>query len=278
MNRIEAATATVEMVVQSLDADGSCIVEGMLSSQEVAAARSSLCEPLKATPLGQTKFNGYSTRRVTALFAKTRAFDRPAIHPLVLGVLDRLLVHYQLSAPMAIQIEPGEVEQVFHRDQGLYPLPPGFPEVLVNTMWAIDDFTVDNGATRLVPRSHGWEERVARDSDEVIYATMPAGSVLFMLGKLWHAGGANKTGQPRLGVILEYEVAWLRQQETHLLAVPREIAACLPERLQELLGYNVYPPVIGLVDGLHPRSVLTTSSQKELHERQEGGDASSLPT
>jgi ectoine hydroxylase-related dioxygenase (phytanoyl-CoA dioxygenase family) len=38
--------------------------------------------------------------------------------------------------------------------------------------------------------------------------------------------------------------------------VPPEIVRDLPERLQELLGYNVYPPFLGYVDGRHPRRVL----------------------
>ena len=79
---------------------------------------------------------------------------------------------------------------------------------------------------------------------------------MFSPGSLWHGGGANRSDAPRLGVILEYAAAWLRAQETHLLAVPREVAAALPERLQELLGYNIYPPFVGYVDGRHPRRVL----------------------
>jgi ectoine hydroxylase-related dioxygenase (phytanoyl-CoA dioxygenase family) len=85
---------------------------------------------------------------------------------------------------------------------------------------------------------------------------MVPGSAMFYLGSLWHGGGANRTGQPRLGVILEYVAAWLRPQENHCLAVPRGIVRDLPERLQELLGYNIYPPFVGYVDGSHPRRVL----------------------
>jgi ectoine hydroxylase-related dioxygenase (phytanoyl-CoA dioxygenase family) len=57
-------------------------------------------------------------------------------------------------------------------------------------------------------------------------------------------------------VILEYVVSWLRPQENHCLAVPRRIARTLPARLQELLGYNIFPPFVGYVDGTHPRKVL----------------------
>jgi ectoine hydroxylase-related dioxygenase (phytanoyl-CoA dioxygenase family) len=86
---------------------------------------------------------------------------------------------------------------------------------------------------------------------------MSPGSAMFYLGSLWHGGGANETPQPRLGVILEYAAGWLRQQENNLLAVPRSTVRGLPERLQELLGYNIYPPFVGYVDGHHPRKVLT---------------------
>jgi ectoine hydroxylase-related dioxygenase (phytanoyl-CoA dioxygenase family) len=89
---------------------------------------------------------------------------------------------------------------------------------------------------------------------------MSPGSVMFYLGSLWHGGGANLTGASRLGVILEYCSGWLRQQENHCLAVPRDTVRELPERLQELLGYNIYPPFVGYVDGRHPRKVLSADS------------------
>ena len=57
-------------------------------------------------------------------------------------------------------------------------------------------------------------------------------------------------------MILEYVAAWLRPQENHFLAVPRDVVAGLPDQLQELLGYNIYPPFMGYVDGRHPRRSL----------------------
>ncbi len=86
---------------------------------------------------------------------------------------------------------------------------------------------------------------------------MSPGSAMFYLGSLWHGGGANQTSEPRLGVILEYAAAWLRPQENHCLAVPRSTVRELPQRLQELLGYNIYPPFVGYVDGSHPLKVLS---------------------
>ena len=256
-NRIDAGRASVDQVVDGLERDGYCIVEGLLPHEQVVAARASLVDVLAATPQGRNDFEGFKTRRIYALFAKTRAFDEPAIHPLLLGVLDRVLGHYQLSAPTGIEIGPGETAQVLHRDEGVYPLPTDFPNVVVNTMWALDDFTEANGATRLVPGSHRWTDRRPGPADDIVSAVMPAGSVVFYVGKIWHGGGANATDEPRLGVILEYVAAWLRAQENHLLAVPRETVVELPERLQELLGYNIFPPFLGYVDGRHPRRYIT---------------------
>jgi ectoine hydroxylase-related dioxygenase (phytanoyl-CoA dioxygenase family) len=85
---------------------------------------------------------------------------------------------------------------------------------------------------------------------------MAAGTALIYLGSVWHGGGANHTDRVRLGVVLHYATAWLRPVENHVLAVPPALARTLPARLQELLGYNIYPPFIGYVDGRHPRRLL----------------------
>jgi ectoine hydroxylase-related dioxygenase (phytanoyl-CoA dioxygenase family) len=260
ITRLAAANASADVVEAAMQTEGACIVEAMLSADQVQAARASLAEVLEGVPTGRNDFEGFKTQRIYAVFAKTRAFDDPAIDPLVLGVLDRLLGHYQLSAPTGILIGPGEKAQVIHRDQSIYPLPLDFPNVVVNTMWALDDFTSANGATRYIPGSHQWASAPAGD-EKFTSAEMPAGSVLFYLGKLWHGGGANATDRARLGVILEYVAAWLRPQENHILGVPRQTAAGLPERLQELLGYNIYPPFLGYVDGRHPRRYLQPAVQ-----------------
>jgi ectoine hydroxylase-related dioxygenase (phytanoyl-CoA dioxygenase family) len=247
---------SIEEVVQSLERDGYAVVRGMLSGQEVAATKADLAGVLARTPTGRNDFEGLLTRRIYALFAKTRAFDLPAIHPLVLGVAERSIGHCQLSAPTGIEIGPGEVAQPLHFDDSIYPVPRPHPELVLNTMWALDDFTEANGATRLVPGSHRSATATPPSMSDTVAAEMPAGSVMFYVGSIWHGGGANRTDVPRLGVILEYAASWLRQQENHILAVPPAVVRTLPERLQELLGYNIRPPFVGYVDGRHPLRTL----------------------
>lgn len=253
----EVEAATVDAIVAGMDETGAAIVTDLLSVDDVASIRTELDAILDATPLGRNPFEGYKTRRIYNLFAKTRAFDGPATDSLVLGVLDRVLgPNYQFSAPVGICIGPGEEAQILHRDDSVYPLAWPHDEVVVNTMWAFDDFTAENGGTRVVPGSHRWESPHPEGDVETVHAEIPAGSVMFYRGSVLHGGGANLTDRSRLGVILEYVAAWLRPQENHVLGVPQDVVADLPRRLQELLGYNVYPPFLGYVDGVHPTRFL----------------------
>lgn len=236
--------ATVDEVVDALDRDGWCVVEGVLDAEQVARTRAELLEVLERTPTGRNDFEGFSTRRIYALFAKTRAFDDAATHPLLLGVLDRVLGHYQLSAPTGIQIGPGEAAQVLHRDQSIYPLPAEFPDVVLNTMWAFDDFTEENGATRVVPGSHLRTDVLAKTGlpagTEPVAATGRAGSALVFDGRLWHGTGKNTTGELRYGVLSYHCRPWIRQQENHFLALPDELVAGFDERLLDRLGWKMW--------------------------------------
>ena len=249
----------VDEIVSALQEDGYVIVERVLDGERVAAMKAELQQVLQTTPTGRNTFEGFATKRIYRLFGKTRIFDDLAIHPVMLGVLDRVLGHYQLSAPTGIQIGPGEPAQVLHRDDSIYPLPEPHGEVVLNTMWAFDDFTSLNGATRFVAGSHRWSrDRQPAEDEPVVRTEMPAGSVAFYTGSILHGGGENRSELPRLGVILEYVAAWLRPQENHVIGVPPEVVATLPEALQELLGYNIFPPFMGYVDGRHPRRFLPT--------------------
>ena len=250
------ADASVDEVVRALDAEGCAVVERFLDPAKVAALMAELAPHRTATPEGRNDLEGFATRRIYALFAKVRGFDELATHPLLLGVLDRVLGEYQLSGPVGIDIGPGETPQGLHRDDVVYPLPWPHQQVVLNTMWALDDFTADNGATLIVPGSHRTAPHDRPEDGRAVTATMPAGSVMFYVGTVWHGGGANRTDDRRLGVILEYAASWLRAQESHVIAVPPEVVRTLAPRLQELLGYNIFPPFLGYVDGRHPRRVL----------------------
>ena len=246
----------VDRVISNLSEQGYATIPDAIDAEQLAWARTDLAAALAHTPSGRDDFEGRRTQRVYALFAKTRSLDALATHPVVLGVLDQVLGHYELSAPAGIAIGPGQAAQPLHPDDAIYPIPRPHGELVVNVMWPLEDFTEENGGTRIVPGSHRWEEAPGPDTPTVGIA-MPAGTALVYLGSVWHGGGANTTDQPRVGVVLHYAVGWLRPVENHTLAVPPAVAKTLSPRMQELLGYNIYPPFIGYVDGRHPSKLLT---------------------
>jgi len=130
--------------------------------------------------------------------------------------------------------------------------------IVCNTMWAITDFTADNGATRLLPGSHR-DERAPVPGEEVegvIAAEMPRGSVLVYNGSLWHGGGANRTGERRVGVAMNYCAGWVRQQENQQLGIPVETARGFSPRLRKLVGYGIYKGLIGHIDKCSPVDLL----------------------
>jgi ectoine hydroxylase-related dioxygenase (phytanoyl-CoA dioxygenase family) len=123
-----------------------------------------------------------------------------------------------------------------------FPQPHG--EIQLASMIALDDFRLENGATRIVPGSHRWARGRAPQEHEIADAVMPAGSAAIYLGSTIHGAGANSTqSEWRPGLHISYVLGWLRTEENNYLAVPPEIARTLPRKAQEVLGYAVHDAI-----------------------------------
>jgi ectoine hydroxylase-related dioxygenase (phytanoyl-CoA dioxygenase family) len=177
------------------------------------------------------------------------------MHPLALGAARTFLGHatnIQLHLTQAIAIGPGESAQPIHRDQwafDFFPFPAGY-DVQCNTIWAMTDFTEENGATRVVVGSNASADRQSFGPDDTEPAEMARGSVLFYSGSVYHGGGANHSAATRIGLNITYAVAWLRQEENQYLSVPREVAETLPVDLLRLMGYDRGAYALGYIDDL----------------------------
>jgi hypothetical protein len=245
---------------------GALIIESALGPAELDRLDRELAPWFAAAPCGSGPFFGRGTRRFSGLFAKAPSTADLATHDLALGLMEQVLKGPDPAAPVcdaielnltqAIGIEPGEPAQMFHRDEVLWPFEHSF-EVMANVMWALDDFTVENGATRLVPGSHRWDRDRWPEPQEVVAATAPRGSAILWLGGLMHGGGANRSGRMRRGLVISYRLGWLAGMERVLLSTPPEVARRLPERLQRLLGYQLHRPNLGWIEGRDPRLWLT---------------------
>ena len=256
-------TATAEEVVEVLQRDGCVIVRNLVSESLMDAIYAELKPFIEATKIGRDDFAGYRTQRTGSLVARSQSFQQLAMHPLVLDTATKVLGPYcqkfQLHLTQAIRINPQEPGQALHRDQLVYS-PFRFPQGMeceLHTMWALTDFTEENGATRVIPGSHKWEDDRTPSPEETVPAIMPKGSVMLFTGSVYHGGGANRSPEPRIGVQVGYNLGWLRQEENQYLAVPPAIARQLPEKLQKLIGYSLGGYALGYFgDVQHPRELL----------------------
>ena len=270
------STTTAAETVEALQRDGAVIVQDLLDQATLQELNADFEPHLAANRArlaqGQRAENSIlkNNQAITdGLTVKSPAFVSLITHPLPTGVADGVLgpncVHYQVSGTSINQLEPGAKAQEFHRDDSNWPMPYPRCDMLLITLWALTDFTRENGATRVVPGSHRWDDAKKQlkhqglydllpadfrhpTDDEIAYAEMPAGSCLMLLGSTLHSGGANvSTGQIRRGMYLGYILGWLRTEENHYLTIPVELARTLPEEALRLMGYQMHGGLTGWV-------------------------------
>ena len=264
-----SASASAEAISAILTQDGAVIVENALSPAQLAALNGELDTALEGIAPGLrhpteeffVDFYGKKTIRLDGLPARSRTFWSIMESSFMTRVADHLLLDncddYLLNTGQLIQIGPGEKAQMLHRDEDAWPhIKAPRPLLQVEAMFALTDFTKENGCTQVVPGSHRWDlEREARP-DEIGRAEMAAGSALLYLGSTVHGGGANTTtDQWRRGMFFGFIVGWLRTEENTFITVPIETARQMPRRAQELLGYKAHRG-IGVVDVGSPMVLL----------------------
>ena len=253
-------SAAPAVVADAIAEQGYAIIRDMLDADDLARLRGELEPLIDATPAGHEAFMGMRTVRFGRLLARCEQARAMALDPLLLevveGVLGTFCVRVQISYTGVMHLLAGETAQVLHRDTGLFPFQSPAPPLICATMWAVTDFTRENGATWLVPGSHLWDEDRSPVESEVVQAEMPAGSVLLYNGAVFHGGGANRSNAARTGCAIQFSLAWLRQEENQYMACPPELARTFPQRLQELIGYDLGAVNLGFVDHKHPNEVL----------------------
>jgi ectoine hydroxylase-related dioxygenase (phytanoyl-CoA dioxygenase family) len=246
--------------VERIGRDGYTIIEGALDEDFVDRLQDDLLrlEHDLGTVPATNVFEGSKTLRIYNLLVHGALYQEIPVHPNVLPVVERVLDGGCLvSSLSSIAILPGEVPQPIHADDQLIPIDKPHVPLVCNSMWAITDFTEDNGATRIIPGSHARDgSPVFGASYDSVAAEMPRGSVMIYNGSLWHGGGANRTRERRVGIAMNYCAGYLRQQENQQLGIPRDIARGFSPRLRELVGYSIYNRIIGHIDRKHPGKLL----------------------
>jgi hypothetical protein len=276
-------TVDTGTVVEALRRDGAVAVTDLAESGLVDTIVAELRPRLDASGLNPgSDFDGSRTlRTATSLISTAPSAASLVDHDMVVGVADAILLPhcatYQVGSLTAIEILPGEAAQALHRDDSLYPIQNAGMELQIGVMWALNDFTAENGGTRVVLGSHrflrSWHLPGVSDWES---AVMPKGSALFYLGSTWHGGGANQSNAPRAGLINTYSLGWLRQESNQYLETPPEVAARFGPRLRALLGYTPHgsgDDRIGNFRGVCPAWVETPPEPAWRDERGQVGTA-----
>ena len=251
--------ATIAEHVKRVETDGYTIVENAIDLEfidEIATDLARLERDLDVKPAGNG-FEGAATLRVYNLLKYGKVWEKIPVHPNVLPIIEGVLDNGCLvSSLSSINILPGEIAQPIHADDQLIPIPKPHPPTVCNSMWAITDFTEENGATRIIPGTHLYDHSPnygqAYDS---IPAEMAKGSVLIWPGSLWHGGGANRSSANRIGIAMNYCAGYIRQQENQQLGLPPSLVKTFEPRLQQLVGYGIYTGLIGHIDKQSPAKV-----------------------
>ena len=247
-------------IAKALELNGAAVVENQVKSELTDTILSELRKHFDKVGKGSNSgFTGYKTRWISRLLAISKSSAKLVDQPRVMEVADSILLkhcdNYRLGSLTAIEILPGEKDQVLHTDDGIYPIRIPGMQFQISAMWALDDFTKENGATRVVLGSHRnfsantyeSEENIdyftpdtKENTNNTVQAVMPKGSVLFYMGSTLHGGGANRSDKPRAGIINTYSLGWLRQEENQYLNVPKKIAKQYSETVQKLMGYQMH--------------------------------------
>jgi ectoine hydroxylase-related dioxygenase (phytanoyl-CoA dioxygenase family) len=269
-------TCTKEEVAAALRADGACVVDNLVTNALMDRVVEEMEPYIDLTPEGDDDFIGRRTRRTGSLIARSEASRDLIMHPLVLGTTGIILQQatvYQLHLTQVISVFPRETDQPLHRDElawDFFPFPTDY-DIQCNAIWAMTDFTLENGATRVLPGTHTLGPKVtsaeAEIGGDIQRAEMARGSVFFYTGKVYHGAGANNSDKVRQGINITYCVGWVRQEENQYLSTPLEVAKTLDDDLLRLMGYQMGGLAVGYFrDFEDPMAVIRDDMPKRQYD------------
>jgi ectoine hydroxylase-related dioxygenase (phytanoyl-CoA dioxygenase family) len=253
--------AGFEAALDLLTREGWCIIPNALPCATIDALSADLAPVYDATPFCQGDFYGARTKRFGSLLKRSPHAAALAQEKLILAVAQEVLSPWcdtlQLNLMQAIALHPGAPAQFPHRDQDMWQGVKGEVEYLVNVMWPLTPFTLENGATILYPRSHGREALSDAVPKHSTVARCEPGDAFLFLGSTLHGAGANTSAEIRKAVVVSYCLGWLKPYENQWLAYPPAIARRFAPELAALAGYRQHRPNLGNYEGICPSLLLT---------------------
>ncbi|KAI2641180.1 putative oxygenase [Xylaria nigripes] len=263
-------------VCNALVDDGVAVIEGFLSSQQVAKLneefdpRLARIQPLAKTTVSATPNNPYpwKTQDVSLTDAKPVYWMADLVAPCVKrlqnlagisktfrqDVLNHQLMHeicrkafedsgdYWLGFSAAIESGPGTEGQIWHRDQpysALVKSGPGTPEGMLNFFVALTDFTPETGVTEYIWRSNQRQELGEPDEEHpVVMTELKAGDVAVLSGKIVHRGGANLSPEFHRRAMALVILPVVLAPFDAACALPRRVVETMTPLAQKMVGWR----------------------------------------
>ena len=186
-----------------------------------------------------------NARRLANLVDKGKVFRDAISRPEMLDLVESVLgENFKLSSLNMRSANPNSASvQPLHIDMGLLPDAKGY--AVCNCVWMLDDFTLENGALRVIPGSHRWGKK---PQDELAdpYAPHPkellvtgrSGTVVVMNAHAWHGGTANRTGKERRALHSFFCRHDIPQQQYQKKLLRPETQSALTKDLRKILAID----------------------------------------
>ena len=240
----------LQAAIEHLDTYGYCLLPARLPREE-ALALGVRCLALHDDPACADSIVG--NQYYQTLFGMLNFDDRVwqcAFHRDTLAIAQHFLGSCRVVEACSKPCWPGAPAQALHVDSAHhFHQVPDVPW-MINTIWMLSDFTVENGATGIVPLSHRSRLKtpppeVGHDSELIAAVAGEAGSVLLWHGGAWHQARAYTSAEIRLGLNIAYYPRWFNNwvegghqplwPETYA-RLPQEYRALVPGRQGRLRG------------------------------------------
>ncbi|ETS80262.1 hypothetical protein PFICI_07791 [Pestalotiopsis fici W106-1] len=250
------ASAGRDAVLTAVRQDGAVIIKGLFTKDQVRRLNEEVQPFVDNMGVGSNhtedwvkEFHGDNTKRLNGVVALSKTFrheilESELIHQVCEDIYLKDAGGYWMNSAQVIDIGPGSKAQPLHRDQWQFPIftrcGPDAPEASINFVVALTDFSDENGATRVIPGSHKWDDFSRNGTPEdTIPAEMEAGDACFITGKVVHGGGENRTkDSTRRGITLVFQCSYLTPEEAYPFIISKELARTLSPRGQRMIGFR----------------------------------------
>ena len=247
-------TRSLEQVKADLDRAGFAILEGVLTDAESREVRDIVdSEIRREEALDENTVRRFYTdpdaknRRLSRLPNRHKWLRDLLEHPVALEMTRHILGPQLFDESFLVHsyganiTRPGSAQQFIHRDRGVaQPFIDG--ALQSRFIWCLDDFTAENGATRMVPGSHKWGHAIDMTGQsfyESVAAEAPRGSLIIYTDMVLHGTGANVSAdKERAGVIVGYCPPWCRPMINFPLVLDPAALKDSSVTLRQLLGYS----------------------------------------